>query len=153
MEKTLLYPWCRSQGLWVIWRVKSLINLFEFRYRVDSLHTDTYKVRNGLNRSEAVADVKGENLKYEFKFIVFPYQDAKSGAVGGEEEEGEKKHTKRKFKGGESTLEKNVANINATKYDLEFDIDPLFQKTSAKFDDHGTKGLLMNTIRVLTEIK
>ena len=27
---------------------------------------------------------------------------------------------------GESTLEKNLGNINAVKYDLEFDVDPLF---------------------------
>lgn len=27
---------------------------------------------------------------------------------------------------GESTLEKQHANINVTKYDLEFDVDPLF---------------------------
>lgn len=111
-----------------------------YGYRVDSLHSDTYKIRNGLNRSEVAADSKGEG---------------KSGYLangGADEEETDKKAAKRKFKGGESTLEKNVANINATKYDLEFDIDPLFTKTSAKFDDHGTKGLLMNTIKIDSDV-
>lgn len=47
---------------------------------------------------------------------------------------------------GEGTLEKNLNNIDTNKYDLEFDIDPLFQKTSAKFDEGGAKGLLMNNL-------
>ncbi|EGR32775.1 hypothetical protein IMG5_070470 [Ichthyophthirius multifiliis] len=36
---------------------------------------------------------------------------------------------------GEKTLEKNIQNINVNKYDLEFDVDPLFSKTSSKFDN------------------
>ncbi len=51
---------------------------------------------------------------------------------------------------GASTLEKNISNINTTKYDLEFEIDPLFQKTSAKFDEGGAKGLLLNNLEVNT---
>lgn len=47
------------------------------------------------------------------------------------------------------TLERNLNNINTTKYDLEFDVDPLFSKTSAKFDETGSKGLLLNNINVL----
>ena len=49
---------------------------------------------------------------------------------------------------GEGTLEKNVANLDTNKYDLEFDVDPLFQKTSAKFDEGGAKGLLLNNLYV-----
>ncbi len=48
------------------------------------------------------------------------------------------------------TLEKNLNNINTAKYDLEFDVDPLFSKTSAKFDESGTKGLLLNNISVFS---
>ena len=54
----------------------------------------------------------------------------------------------KKDNGGEGTLEKNTANIDTNKYDLEFDIDPLFQKTSAKFDEGGAKGLLLNNLVV-----
>lgn len=50
---------------------------------------------------------------------------------------------------GDNTLEKNLSNIDANKYDLEFDLDPLFQKTSAKFDEGGAKGLLLNNINVI----
>jgi hypothetical protein len=30
------------------------------------------------------------------------------------------------------------------KFDLEFDLDPLFKNTTAKFDEGGAKGLLLN---------
>lgn len=53
---------------------------------------------------------------------------------------------------GESTLEKNTANIDANKYDVEFDVDPLFQKTSAKFDEGGARGLLLNNLTVSSVI-
>jgi condensin complex subunit 2 len=33
-------------------------------------------------------------------------------------------------------------------YDLEFDIDPLFKKTSKKFDEGGAASLLLNTLSV-----
>lgn len=35
-----------------------------------------------------------------------------------------------------------------SRYDLEYEIDPLFQQTSAKFDEAGAKGLLLNNLSV-----
>lgn len=64
------------------------------------------------------------------------------------EEEKEVIKKTRRDQDGENTLEKNLSNIDANKYDLEFDLDPLFQKTSAKFDEGGAKGLLLNNINV-----
>ena len=34
------------------------------------------------------------------------------------------------------------------KLDLEFEVDPLFSKTSAAFDEGGTGGLMMNHLQV-----
>jgi hypothetical protein len=48
----------------------------------------------------------------------------------------------------EATLEPNIENLNLKKFDLAFDIDPLFQKTSAKFDEGGAHGMLLNTLSV-----
>lgn len=64
----------------------------------------------------------------------------------GKEEQSQKKH--RRETGGEITLEKNLNNIDVSKYDLEFELDPLFQRTSAKFDEGGAKGLLLNNLNV-----
>lgn len=55
---------------------------------------------------------------------------------------------RREIKGGENTLEKNINNINTDKFDLEFEVDPLFKKTTARFDESNAKGLLLNNIFV-----
>jgi hypothetical protein len=34
------------------------------------------------------------------------------------------------------------------KYDLEFDVDPLFNNTTAKFNETGTRGLLLNNLPI-----
>ena len=65
-----------------------------------------------------------------------------------EEEEEEALRKLKKETDGENTLEKNLNNLNVNKYDVEFDLDPLFHKTSAKFDEGGSKGLLLNNIAV-----
>jgi condensin complex subunit 2 len=67
-----------------------------------------------------------------------------------DEEEQNQKNQKRENIEGDNTLEKNLSNIDTNKYDLEFDVDPLFQKTSAKFDEGGAKGLLMNNLFVIS---
>jgi len=101
-----------------------------YGFRVDSVHNETYKVLGGLNR----ADIK-------------EIDEAIQEELRKDEEEGVGRRPKRDTE-GESTLEKNIANIDANKYDLEFDVDPLFQKTSAKFDEGGAKGLLLNNLFV-----
>jgi hypothetical protein len=42
------------------------------------------------------------------------------------------------------TVETNLKNITVNNFNLEFEVDPLFQKTSASFDEGGTSGLLLN---------
>lgn len=86
-----------------------------YAYRVDSIHTDTLKMAGGLGRT----------------------QDKKGGAEGGEDgQEGtgmegmKKKRTKKR-----NTVETNIKNLNLNHYDLEYDIDPLFKKQAAQFDD------------------
>merc|ERR1711970_1080588 len=41
-----------------------------------------------------------------------------------------KKRTKKR-----ATVETNIKNLNLNTYDLEYDIDPLFKKQAAQFDD------------------
>jgi condensin complex subunit 2 len=45
-----------------------------------------------------------------------------------------------------NTLEKSFAPLNVKKFDLAFDVDPLFKKTTAAFDEVSVKGLLMNQL-------
>ena len=39
-----------------------------------------------------------------------------------------------------STLEPNFESLNVKKFDLAFAVDPLFQRTSAQFDEGGARG-------------
>ncbi len=41
----------------------------------------------------------------------------------------------------DATLESSLSSLNVKKYDLAFDVDPLFHKTSAQFDEGGAKGV------------
>jgi len=43
-----------------------------------------------------------------------------------------------------ATLAKDPAQLRSKKLDLEFNVDPLFKKTCADFDEGGAQGLLMN---------
>ena len=44
-----------------------------------------------------------------------------------------------------------IANINVTKLDFAFDIDPLFHKMSQQFDEGGAKGLLLVNLGVASD--
>ncbi|KAK2572341.1 Condensin complex subunit 2 [Acropora cervicornis] len=47
-----------------------------------------------------------------------------------------------------NTIETNLKNLNVNQFDLAFEVDPLFHKTSAAFDEGGTGGLLLNHLFV-----
>ena len=81
-------------------------------------------------------------------FLIFSKENFGEEAQETENNEHERGKKGKKDSGGEGTLEKNLNNIDTNKYDLEFDIDPLFQKKSAKFDEGGAKGLLLNNLQV-----
>ena len=65
------------------------------------------------------------------------------------DEGGEKKKQKKvlKFKGneGEKTLE-SLKNITVTSFDTTHEVDPLFRKTTQKFDECKIGSLLSSTL-------
>ena len=60
---------------------------------------------------------------------------AGEGDEGLNNQEGVNKKRKRIKKS--ATVEKNLKNINIGKMELEFDVDPLFKKTTSQFDAAG----------------
>ncbi|XP_060588425.1 condensin complex subunit 2-like [Ruditapes philippinarum] len=103
--------------------------------RVDAIHAETYKVLSGLGRG-------ADKHKHAHD------EDTLEGEDGGAEgearpDEAQKKKKKRKSK----TVETNLKNINVNKFDLEFEVDPLFQVMSAAFDEGGSSGLLLSNLR------
>ncbi|MCO5582643.1 hypothetical protein L7F22_036541 [Adiantum nelumboides] len=112
-----------------------------YSYRVDSVHSETFKVLGGLNRTaaaEADVEVDGENL---------------ANAEGNEDENANKKRdNQRKVTSSAATLESYDA-LNVKKFDVAFTVDPLFNQMSAQFDEGGAKGLLLNILSVYNGCK
>jgi len=106
--------------------------------RVDSVHKETFKVLGGLSRSDA--DKKKD----------------KEGDEGESGDEGEdngadgdnKAKKKRARKAHSTTLETRPIQLNVKRIEMEVEVDPLFQKTTAAFDEGGAKGLLLNNLSV-----
>ena len=97
-----------------------------YGYRVDSVHSETFKFLGGLNRNKKEEEVK----------------------EGDQEEEKENEEVKKeiKIRRGQNTLETNINKLNLTKYDLETEVDPLFSIMTSKFNESSASGLLLNTI-------
>ena len=94
-----------------------------YGYRVDSVHSETFKFLGGLNRNEK-KDKENED----------------------ENEEKKKEKKIHNNNNGVNTIEENHEKLNLTKYDLEVDVDPLFKAMTAKFNESGARGLLLNTL-------
>ena len=80
-----------------------------YGYRVDSVHTETFKFLGGLNRNKKELNLKEDNEEEVQEEII---------------EDNTKK--KEKVRRGVNTLETNINKLNLTKYDLETEVDPLF---------------------------
>lgn len=103
-----------------------------YSLRVDSVHSEAYKVLGGINRA-----VRGE--------------EAGLGEGGDSEpaqEEGiNKKDVDRRISPA-STLESSFETLNVKKFDVAFTVDPLYHQTTAQFDEGGAKGLLLYNLGV-----
>jgi len=104
-----------------------------YSYRVDDVYLSSYKVLANLNRTDV--DTIGEDGNL--------VKSVKTSLVG------ERKQSERR--GGAETLETCVDNINISKLEQDYDIDPLFHKMSKTFDEGGAKGLLLVNLGVSTE--
>ncbi|KAL5715371.1 hypothetical protein ACHQM5_017200 [Ranunculus cassubicifolius] len=100
--------------------------------RVDSVHSEAYKVLGGINRA-------GRGDEQE------PSLD---GEHGSEQEEDHSKKEKEKKISPLTTLESSFDSLNFKKFDVAFAVDPLYHQTSAQFDEGGAKGLLLNNLGV-----
>ena len=97
-----------------------------YGYRVDSVHSETFRFLGGLNRNKKDEEGKEENQE--------------------EEKENEEAKKENKVRRGQNTLETNINKLNLTKYDLDTEVDPLFSIMTSKFNESSAEGLLLNTI-------
>ena len=97
-----------------------------YSYRVDSVHQSTYKVLGGLS----------SNKKQSAQSM-----DSDASDDDGTEPSGRKRSRRKR---GINTLEADPANLNVKSVALNLDVDPLFHKMRADFDEGGAHGLLLN---------
>ncbi|KAH9298186.1 hypothetical protein KI387_029868, partial [Taxus chinensis] len=110
-----------------------------YSYRVDSVHSEAYKVLGGLNRASAIdKQLDGHGEEGELR--------------GMEEDETRKEHHK-KTSASSVSLEPSFEALNVKKFDVAFTVDPLYHHTSAQFDEGGAKGLLLNTLSVYDDCR
>jgi len=112
-----------------------------YEYRVDSVFNETYKLKASLGR-QGKGDVEDD-----------AEEEGEGEAGEGETERapGEKKKEKAKKRAaaaGTAFLEANPESLCIKKLELAFDVDPLFERTSAKFDEGGAKGLLLHNLQI-----
>jgi condensin complex subunit 2 len=101
--------------------------------KVDETYAATGRFVADLNRNSNDADEDG------------------SGDEGSDEEGNDSadatQNSRRKKKGGASTLDK-ISNIITTKLDTEIHVDPIFSKMSQNMDQGGARGMLLGKLNV-----
>ncbi|XP_051039416.1 condensin complex subunit 2 isoform X2 [Phodopus roborovskii] len=101
-----------------------------YAVRVDAVHADVYRVLGGLGKDP-------------------PSQEEveSHGTDGSAVEPGTtKKAAKPKKKTSCKTIEQNLSNINVSEADRKCEVDPMFQKTAASFDECSTAGVFLSTL-------
>ncbi|XP_008566128.1 PREDICTED: condensin complex subunit 2 [Galeopterus variegatus] len=101
-----------------------------YAVRVDAVHADVYRVLGGLGKdAPSLEEAEG------------------NAADGSATETGTtKKPAKPKKKHSYKTIEQNINNLNVPEADRKCEIDPMFQKTAASFDECSTAGVFLSTL-------
>ncbi|KAJ0582812.1 putative condensin complex subunit 2/barren [Helianthus annuus] len=103
-----------------------------YSMRVDSVHSEAYKVLGGISR---VAQDAEQDI-------------AQDGNTDNKQVEGTSKKEKEHKLSPLTTLESSFEALNVKKFDVAFAVDPLYHQTTAQFDEGGSKGLLLNNLGV-----
>ncbi|KAJ1091955.1 hypothetical protein NDU88_005069 [Pleurodeles waltl] len=100
-----------------------------YAVRVDAVHADVYRVLGGLGTE---SQVPGES----------DLVNGEASSVGTENEPKETRKRKRSYK----TIEQNPSSLNTSEAERKCEIDPMFQRTAASFDECSTVGVFLSTL-------
>ncbi|XP_075419283.1 condensin complex subunit 2 [Tenrec ecaudatus] len=100
-----------------------------YAVRVDAVHADVYRVLGGLGTD---APEEAESCAADRSAV-----DMSTA----------KKAPKPKKKHSYKTIEQNINNLNTPEADRKCEVDPMFQKTAASFDECSTAGVFLSTLR------
>ncbi|KAF6270462.1 non-SMC condensin I complex subunit H [Rhinolophus ferrumequinum] len=101
-----------------------------YAVRVDAVHADVYRVLGGLGKDAPAPEVEESHSADE--------SAADPGTT--------KKAPKPRKKHSHRTIEQNVSALNVCEADRKCEIDPMFQKTAASFDECSTAGVFLSTL-------
>ncbi|KAM4867838.1 condensin complex subunit 2 isoform 2-T2 [Thomomys bottae] len=101
-----------------------------YAVRVDAVHADVYRVLGGLGKDAPALDEVESH-------------DADGSAT---ETRTTKKAPKPKKKHSNKTIEQNINNLNVSEAERKCEVDPMFQKTAASFDECSTAGVFLSTL-------
>ena len=103
--------------------------------RVDDTHASSHRILESLSRNDGHFEAEEDDN-----------EEAGEGTVKRAAKVGSKANSTRL--NIESTIEKNVANINQASVEKGQAVDPSFHRMSKAFDEGGVKGMLMNNLRM-----
>lgn len=104
--------------------------------RVDDTYTSSHRILESLSRNGTSAADQDEDDGGD--------HDADDGeAPEGGRKKGNKTSNRLNIA---TTIERNVAALNAVKLENDVAVDPMFHKISKAFDEGGAKGMLMNNL-------
>ncbi|KAL2092459.1 hypothetical protein ACEWY4_012257 [Coilia grayii] len=104
-----------------------------YAVRVDAVHADAYRVLGGLGSETKPKEgpEDGEDTAAE---------------EGNEAEPSAAKQTSKKKRPPKKTVEQNLGNINRSESEMKCEVDPMFQRMAASFDENSTAGVFLSVL-------
>ncbi|XP_062273788.1 condensin complex subunit 2 [Scomber scombrus] len=99
-----------------------------YAVRVDAVHADAYRVLGGLGAETKPGEDHGSNQ-----------QEGDDGGEVTAKQPKKKRPPKR-------TVEQNLGNINSADSERKCEVDPMFQRMAASFDESSTAGVFLSVL-------
>ncbi|KAL7839262.1 hypothetical protein SRHO_G00259200 [Serrasalmus rhombeus] len=101
-----------------------------YAVRVDAVHADAYRVLGGLG-----SETKPKEGQEAEEVAAESAQSEQAGAKQAPRKRPPKK-----------TVEQNLSNINLSESEMKCEVDPMFQRMAASFDENSTAGVFLSVL-------
>ncbi|XP_030647673.1 condensin complex subunit 2 [Chanos chanos] len=104
-----------------------------YAVRVDAVHADAYRVLGGLGSETKPKE--GQDAGEEAEVV-----------EGSEGDQAAVKQAPKKKRPPKKTVEQNLSNINRSESEMKCEVDPMFQRMAASFDENSTAGVFLSVL-------
>ncbi|KAK2845856.1 hypothetical protein Q7C36_010710 [Tachysurus vachellii] len=104
-----------------------------YAVRVDAVHADAYRVLGGLGSETKPKDADQE-------------AGEETATVEGNVSEQTATKQPPKKRPPKKTVEQNLSNINLSESEMKCEVDPMFQRMAASFDENSTAGVFLSVL-------